>query len=249
MLSNCGADEDSSSPLDIREIRVHPKGNQSWIFIGQTATEAEALILWPPDVKHQLTGKDPDAGKGWGSRRSGWQRMRCLNGITDSTDMSSRKLWEIVKDRGPWHAAVHGVRKESDTTKWLNSNKIYGKSISSEWFKRFSSSRRSSHPASFHLALWHTLRVCSWQLVEKWLNTLKSRLSPAWNGNEEVEGQQFPSKKHKEQFHKTFHSYTVGQNLVNHQHYQNILISPKGNPAHIKSFPVLPSPDSCWPLI
>ena len=138
---------------------------------------------------------------------------------------------------------------ESDMTKWLNSNKIYGKSISSEWFKRFSSSRRSSHPASFHLALWHTLRVCSWQPVEKWLNTLESRLSPAWNGNEEAEGQQFPSKKHKEQFHKTFHSYTVGQNLVNHQHYQNILISPKRTTARIKSFPVLPSPNSCWPLI
>ena len=52
------------SPLDYKEIKpVNPKGNPSWIFIGRTDAEAEAPILWPPDVKSQLTGKDPDAGK------------------------------------------------------------------------------------------------------------------------------------------------------------------------------------------
>ena len=54
------------SPLDCKEIRpVNPKGNQSWILIGWTDTEAEGAILWPPDARSQLTGKDPDAGKDW----------------------------------------------------------------------------------------------------------------------------------------------------------------------------------------
>ena len=64
MLLNCGAGEHFWSPLDCKIQPVHPKGNQSWIFIQRTDTEAEAPILWPSDVKSQLTGKDPDAGKG-----------------------------------------------------------------------------------------------------------------------------------------------------------------------------------------
>ena len=67
------------SPLACNEIQpVHPKGNQSWIFIGRTDAEAETPILWPLDVKNRLFGKDPDAGKDW-RRRRGWQRMRQLN--------------------------------------------------------------------------------------------------------------------------------------------------------------------------
>ena len=64
MFSNCGAGEDSWEFLGLKEIQpVHPKGNQAWIFIGRTDAEVEAPILWPPDVKSWLTGKDPDAGK------------------------------------------------------------------------------------------------------------------------------------------------------------------------------------------
>ena len=60
------------SPLDSKEIQpVHPKGNQSWIFIGRTDAEAEASILWPPDAKIQLIGKDLDAGKDWGQEKKG----------------------------------------------------------------------------------------------------------------------------------------------------------------------------------
>ena len=67
MLSNCGAGEDSWEPLDCKEIEpVNPKGNQPWVFIGRTGTEAEAPIFWPSDVKSWLTGKDPNAGKDWG---------------------------------------------------------------------------------------------------------------------------------------------------------------------------------------
>ena len=68
MLSNCGAREDSESPLDSKEIQpVHPKENQSWVFTGRT--DAEALILWPPDAKSQLIGRDPDSGEDWGQER------------------------------------------------------------------------------------------------------------------------------------------------------------------------------------
>ena len=106
------------SPLDCKEIQpVHPKGDESWVFIGRTDVEAETPILWPPDVKSWLIGKDPDAGKDWGQEEKattedemvGWHHW--LNGHEFEKALG-------VGDGGEaWHAAVHGVANSQ--TRWV----------------------------------------------------------------------------------------------------------------------------------
>ena len=118
MLSNYGTREDFESPWDYKEIRpVNPKGNQSWIFIGRTDAKAEAPVLWPSNGKNDSLEKTWMLRKIEGRGRKRWQRLRWLDGITDSVGMSLSSLWEIVKEREVWHAAVHYVTK---SWTWLN---------------------------------------------------------------------------------------------------------------------------------
>ena len=100
MISNWVLDKTLESPLNSKVIKlVNPKGNQPCIFIGRSDAEGEAPVLWLPDAKSQLIGKDHYVGKDW------------LDGTIDSMNMSFRQLQEIVKDREARQAAVHVVTR------------------------------------------------------------------------------------------------------------------------------------------
>ena len=97
------------NPLDCTDIKaVNPKGNQPWIFIGRTDAEAEAPIVWLPDVKSRLIEKDPDAGKDWGQEEKGETENEMADGITGLMDINLGKLQEMVRDRETyWSTWAH----------------------------------------------------------------------------------------------------------------------------------------------
>ena len=145
MLLNCGVGEDSESPLDCKEIQpVHPKGDQSWVFIGRTDVEAETPIPWPPHVKSWLIWKHPDAGKDWGQvekrmtedEMAGWHHR--LNGHGFG--------WTLGVGDGQGGLACCGSwdHKESDTTELLNWTELQARETRKQIHKSNTSNKNLS---------------------------------------------------------------------------------------------------------
>ena len=116
------------NPLDNKELKpFNSKGNQSWIFIERADIEAEAPLLWPPDVKNWLIGKDPDAGEDWRQEEKGMAEDEMVGWHHQLDRHELSKLWESVMDREAWCAAVHEVIKSlTQLSDWTELNPCDG---------------------------------------------------------------------------------------------------------------------------
>ena len=121
MLLNCGVGEDSWESLGPKEINpVNPKGNQSWIFIGRTDFETETPVLWPPDMKNQLSGKDPNAGKDWRQKEKGMTEDEMVGCHHRLSGHEFEEVPGVGDGQGSLAYCSPWGGKESDTTEGLN---------------------------------------------------------------------------------------------------------------------------------
>ena len=126
MLLNCGVGEDSWESLGLQGIKpVNPKENYPWIFIGRTDNEAETPTFWPLMWNNDSLEKTLMLGKTEGKRRRGQRRMRWLDSIANSRDVSKNKLQQLVNDTEAWCAAVHGITKNQTwVSYWTEPKKL-----------------------------------------------------------------------------------------------------------------------------
>ena len=120
MLLKCDAGEESLESLRLKEIQpLNPKGNQCWIFIGRTDAEAEAPILWPPDVKSRLIGKDPDAGKNRKQEEKGMTEDKMIGWNHWLNECEFEQTLEDGERQGRLVCCSPWSQKELDMTEWL----------------------------------------------------------------------------------------------------------------------------------
>ena len=169
MLLNSGVGEDSWESPGLQGDPTSPSQRRLDLgVLSRNDTKAETPVLWPPHAKSWLIGKDSDAGKDWGQEEKGWQRMRWLDGNTNSMDVSLSELQELVMDREVWRAAIHGVAKSRKRL--------------SDWTELM----LSQLPLQPSLATWHTfkpkemeVRNNVWKLLLiKWADSTDSSLYP-----------------------------------------------------------------------
>ena len=142
------------SSLDCKEIEpVNPKADQPWIFIGRTDAEAEASILWPPDLRSQLIGKDPDAGKDQRQEEKGTTENDMVGWLHQLNGREFKQSREMVKNRESWHAAVCGVTKRwTQLSNWRILHFSNCEQLSVPWFATVSDALRPL-PMLFFCAL------------------------------------------------------------------------------------------------